>query len=386
MSLSSDWLKECMVDRTIEFLNAGTLAPTLRCAFDAVYAAHLQWMTHGPGGSLEQRDARTYLNMMEEQDKCRRVVASWLGVAPSTIALLGNVTDGINASLSSIPWQPGDRILTSDEEHEALRYPLAQLKLRYGVEIDVVQFPRRNEDVSQFPSQFSDKLSPHTKMVAISEVSHRSGVRVDVNGIISALREFPNVWLLVDGAHAAGTSTSLIQDGIDFYVFPGHKWLFGPVETGVLRVSQRVLKETTPLLSGSPMMSVEGVRYEDAAGAWRYEYGTRDWSKMVGLTTAIQFRQHWMEQDLVLHYTSLGVAFAQGFETKNGRPLTGNSPVISFETQAANRIANTLWEEQKVIVKPQDGNIRISLPPWLEVDRSRELGDLIGQVVDRTPS
>ena len=381
MSLSAQWRKQCMVRTDLEFLNAGTLGPTLRCAFDAAHDALTRWMTDAPGASLDLRSARGYLNMMEEQDKCRRVVADWLGVAPDSVALLGNATDGINAALHSIQWQPGDRIVTTNEEHEALRQPLERLQHRYGVAVDVVPFPQTDAEVARFGDDLNSKLTDRTRLVALSEVSHATGVRVSVPDIATTLAAFPQVWLLVDGSHAAGTSEELIQPRVDFYVFPAHKWLFGPVETGVLWVSQRALQRTSPLLAGAPMMSAEGVRFDDDAGAWRYEYGTRDWSKLVGLSVAIRFRQQWPEAVLVDHYATLGAAFAQGFEFASGRRLTGVAPLYSVATVNSNAIANDLWEQHRVLVKPQANNIRISIPPWLEPDRARELGRLLGHVV-----
>lgn len=383
MSISLRWQDECLVSKDTTFLNVGTLAPTLRCAFQAVYDSQMKWMSMGPGASLEIREARTYLNMMEEQDKCRRIVANWLGVTPSSIALLGNATDGINAALNSIEWKPGDRILTSNEEHEALRYPLAQLKRRFGVEVDTVSFPQANDEHHQFVNEFAQKLNSSTKMVAISEVSHRSGIRLNVADLIATLVNFPEIWLLIDGSHAAGTMTNLIKPRIDFYAFPGHKWIFGPVGTGILWVSERVLEGTYPLMSGSPMISVEGVRYETGDGAWRYEYGTRDWSKLEGLSTAITFRQQWPEETLLSHYQLISAAFLSGFQSECKTTITGEAPLFSFPTASSHFIANNLWNTQKIIVKPQEGNIRISLPPWLDEGDSHELGKVIGREAER---
>ncbi|WP_054970340.1 aminotransferase class V-fold PLP-dependent enzyme [Alicyclobacillus ferrooxydans] len=389
MSISEAWRAECMVDEGIEFLNAGTLGPTLRSAYEAMNKARLEWIRGGPGASLEIRTARGYLNMMEEQDKCRREVARWLGVRPSSIALLGNATDGINAALHSIDWSPGDVILTSDEEHEALRQPLLHLKRRYGIEIETVPFPACEADLAAFPGLVLEHVSPQTKLVALSEVSHVTGISIDMDALISAFSVFPETLLLIDASHAAGTTPDLIKPRVDFYTFPAHKWLFGPIETGVLYVSERVLAEMRGLMSGAPMISVGGARLDDEAGAWRYEYGTRDWSKMIGLSTAIQFRSQWTEAQLVDHYRELGQAFAAAFTqtadpVPNSVVLMGRAPLLSFQTTKSNQISNTLWEQYRIIVKPQEHNIRISLPPWMDVHRAKSLGETIGRVTRET--
>lgn len=380
MVLSQTWLEECLVDNDMDFLNCGTLAPTLKSAFQLMQEARLKWIQRGPGASLELREARGYLNMMEEQDKCRHQVAKWLRVDASSVALLGNVTDGINAALQTIEWSAKDHIVTTDEEHDALQRPLSHLERRIGVRVDAVSFPKSSED-NTFISRLMSKITPQTKLIALSQVSHVTGIPIDITRLMEALEEVPHVYVLIDGAHAAGTTTNLIHPRMDFFTFPGHKWLFGPVETGVLWVSQRILRDTSTMLSGAPMMSKDGTRFEDEEGAWRYEYGTRDWAKMVGLSASVAFRRRWSEETIVDHYATLGSAFAGAFHASSKVKLVGRAPLLSFPTDSSNQIANNLWQGYRILVKPQARNIRISLPPWLTIERASRLGEQIGYMV-----
>lgn len=381
--LSQVWREQCLVREDIEFLNVGTLGSTLRVAFEKTQEAMLEWLMEGPGGSISPRPGRMYLNMMEEQDRCRQVVAKWMGAEKSSVALLGNATDGINAALGSIEWRAGDRILTSNEEHDALLRPLSQIARRYGVEVDVLPFPSTDEEVPGFLRELEQHIGPTTRCIALSHVSHVTGIRIPIEDLSRTCEAAPHAWLLVDGSHAAGTTVAFLRPRVDFYVFPAHKWLFGPIETGVLWVSPRVLQETTPLQSGAPMMSADGVRYERDDGAWRYEYGTRDWSKMVGLNKAIEFRQQWTEEVLVEHYELLGRQFSDGFMRACGMSLQGSAPLLSVAIEASDAAANLLWEEHRVIVKPQAHHLRLSIPPWLEPQRATELGELVGQTIAR---
>lgn len=383
MSLSKAWSHECLVRKDVDFLNVGTLGPTLKSALQRAQDVLWQWMSDGPGASLAIPSARMYLNMMEEQDKCRGVVAQWMGVNPASVAILGNATDGINAALSTIEWRAGDRIITSNEEHDALSRPLAQLVRRFGVAVDVLSFPATDGEIPNFLERLSAVVSPATRLVAISHVSHVSGIRLPLGNIGTMFHAHPDVWLLVDGSHAAGTVLELVQPRVDFYVFPGHKWLFGPIGTGILWVSERVLQESLPLMSGAPMMSSEGKRYDTNDGAWRYEYGTRDWSKMVGLSRAIQFRQQWAEKKLLEHYESLGRQFTIGFSKTTAAPLVGSAPLFSIPMIRSDDVANVLWEKYRIITKPQAKNMRISLPPWLEPARAVQLGEMVGKAMAR---
>lgn len=389
--ISEAFAGQYMVDDQIEFLNAGTLSPTLRCAFDATNEAMRQWQRSGPGAALEIPGANAYLDMMKQTDHARIEIAAWMGVSPHNIAMLGNVTDGINAVLQSMQWHPGDHLVTTNHEHQAASAPIAALCQRHGVVVDTVTFPadESESERNRFIQELRDTIGPRTKMVEVSQVSCKSAVSVPIKSLVSPFLEHPDVWLLVDGAHAAGTQVDLLHPRVDFYTYPGHKWLMGPIGTGVLYVSDRGLQGTRPLASGAATMSAQGVTYEDNPhGAWRYEYGTRDWTKMVGLAAAVQFRRQWLESELVDHYQVNNSAFRAGFaEQCAGTVVCGRSALITFTTERAAQVIRWLWETQHVLARTiTEDRIRISLGAWLNARRAQEIGRIFGAAVARFQS
>src|SRR5579883_3625994 len=57
--------------------------------------------------------------------RARSSVAGILDVPPSWVAFGRNATDGINHVFASLSWQPGDEVITSDQEHPAVGLPFA---------------------------------------------------------------------------------------------------------------------------------------------------------------------------------------------------------------------------------------------------------------------
>jgi len=386
--ISEAFRNQYLVDSSIEFLNAGTLSPTLKCALDATHEAMLQWVRSGPGAALEVPEANAYLDMMKEQDHARRAVADWMGTEPHHIALVGNVTDGINAALQSIEWAPGDHLVTTDEEHQAASSPIAEIARRHGVVIDTVTFPKDESEAQRhrFLQDLRQAIGSRTKLVELSQVGCKTAVSLAIDDLVSPLLDYPDVWLLVDGAHAAGTQIALLHPRVDFYTYPGHKWMMGPIGTGVLYVSDRALEHTRSTLSGAAMMSAEGESYENNPhGAWRYEYGTRDWTKLVGLATAIRFRRQWSETDIVAHYRANNAAFRIGFEAAcDERMMCGKSALVTFTSTRAAEVIAWLWESQRVLARTvTDERIRISLGAWLDSARAQEIGQIFGRAVSR---
>ncbi len=366
------WREQCPVTEKVTYLNCGTLGPTLRGVAETVERLRGEWMAAGPGANLGVAGANGYFDMMATQDRARKVLADWLKTDPRSVALTGNATDGINFALTSFAWQAGDRILTTTDEHGALIFPLERLKALYGVAVDTVDFPPAGGE-KDWAREIQRLLTPRTRLLALSSVSHQTGVAIDLSRILKVL-DMAAVWILVDGSHAAGTRWPLLVPGVDFYVFPGHKWLFGPAGSGVLWVSPRALAELDGPQAGAPMISAEDGRPLGRDGAWRYEYGTRDWTVTAGLAAAVIFRQQWDEATIMRHYEEVGEAFRTGFGQAGQPKLTGSGPLLHVVMDDPGRVARQVWDQARMIVKPDGSGIRISLPPWLTPEEGAAAG------------
>jgi selenocysteine lyase/cysteine desulfurase len=122
--------------------------------------------------------------------------------------------------IAGLALEPGDEVLTSDEEHPGLVGPLAAARAQRGIAVREVPFAR-----------LADAVSPATKLVACSHVSW-------VNGRLAPDMSSLDVPVLLDGAQGAGAIAVDVKAlGCDFYAASGQKWLCGPVGTGLLWVS-----------------------------------------------------------------------------------------------------------------------------------------------------
>jgi L-cysteine/cystine lyase len=199
----------------IAYLNAGTDGPIPRRAADAAAAVTAQELAEGRSGP-------GHLELMFERWSALRVhVAALASRRPEEVALTRSTTDGINLVLHGLALEPGDELLTSDEEHPGLLAPLAAAARRSGAEVRAVPFDRIAEHAGE-----------RTRLVACSHVSWVSGRSVD--GAALAALDAP---VLLDGAQGLGAvPVDLDALGTDFYAASGQKWLCGPDATGYLLV------------------------------------------------------------------------------------------------------------------------------------------------------
>jgi selenocysteine lyase/cysteine desulfurase len=218
----------------VAYLNTGSVGPLARAAADAAGANLRLQLDEGRGGKAHFEHAAALA------DRLRARIAGLLGCDPWEVALNGATTDGVNAVLSGLDFEPGDEIVTSDEEHPGMLAPLASLRDRHGVEIRVVPF-----------ETIADAVGPQTRLVACSHVSWVSGRVVDVEALAAA-----SAPVLLDGAQGLGAVPVDVRDlGCEYYAASGQKWLCGPVGSGYLYVRENAIDGLRPAWPGYGTLS-----------------------------------------------------------------------------------------------------------------------------------
>jgi L-cysteine/cystine lyase len=135
------------------------------------------------------------------------------------VALTGSTTDGINAVLHAVEINPGDEILTSDEEHPGVLGPIATARDTRGATVRVVPF-------ADLPREVRDD----TRLVVTSHVSWATGRIMDTGPLAAS-----GALVVLDGAQGLGAIPVDVQAlGCDFYAASGQKWLCGPGGMGYL--------------------------------------------------------------------------------------------------------------------------------------------------------
>jgi cysteine desulfurase/selenocysteine lyase len=213
------------------FDNAATTFPKP----ESVYAAmdsFLRTSAGNPGRGVH----RLALAAGDIIDDTRALLAGLLGMPdPARVIFTANATDAINLALHGL-LQPGDHVVTSSIEHNAVVRPLSALAQR-GVTVTRVPCAL---DGSLDPDHVLAAIEPATRLVALTHASNVTGTILPIAEIGAGVRARDRL-LLVDAAQTAGVMPIDVQSmNIDLLAFPGHKELLGPPGTGGLIVGERV--------------------------------------------------------------------------------------------------------------------------------------------------
>ena len=197
----------------LAYLNAGTCGPLPGPAVGVATKVLEEAARSG-------RSAMYFEQMRALATQRRAAYAALIGAEADDVALTTSTSEGIVRVLAGLELEPGDEILTSDEEHPGLLGPLSAARAQRGLKVRAVAFER-----------LADEVSPATRLVACSHVSW-------VNGRFAPHLGDLDIPVLLDGAQGAGAvAVDVAKLGCDFYAASGQKWLCGPVGTGLLWVS-----------------------------------------------------------------------------------------------------------------------------------------------------
>ena len=194
-----------------------------------------------------------------------------------------NVTTSLNFILKGF-LKPGDHILVSAMEHNAVMRPVVQLA-SLGISFD--RIPCRT-DGSMILEKVEELIRPETKAIVTLHASNVCGTRMPLDAL-GEICQRHQLYFVVDSAQTAGiVPINMDKMHIDALAFTGHKGLRGPQGTGGFLVSQELAEQMEPLISGG----TGSVSYTEEIPDFmpdRFESGTPNLPGIYGLHEALLF-------------------------------------------------------------------------------------------------
>lgn len=206
------------------------------------YLEHVAFINRSNSLHVRQRFERG------ENDEIRRQLAGLIDAAPEAIAFTRNATEALQSLIRNYNrLQPGDQVLISDLEYDTVKGAMRWLAGYRGVEVIELSHthPASFDSLLQTYRQAFEQY-PRLKLMALTHVTHRTGLVMPVEAIAKAAREHA-VDVILDGAHALGQiEFNLAQLGIQFAGFNLHKWIGAPLTLGFLYIAPERLADIDP--------------------------------------------------------------------------------------------------------------------------------------------
>ena len=259
-----------------------------------------------------------------------------------------NITTSLNFILKGL-LKPGDHILVSAMEHNAVMRPVVQLAA-CGISFDRIPCRR---DGSIILEQVKPLIRPETKAIVTLHASNVCGTRMPLTAL-GEICQRHHLYFIVDSAQTAGiVPIDMTASHIDALAFTGHKGLRGPQGTGGFLVTEELAQQMEPLISGGTGSVSHTEEIPDFLPD-RFEPGTPNLPGIFGLHEALLFlkNQNYMqtsyEKEEALTSYFLQQLFALDDTEKHIRvigkkDLTGRNAVISIQTPEID-MAQVAWQ------------------------------------------
>lgn len=257
--------------------NAATSYPKPEPVIEAV-AGYMRQVGSSPG----RGNYRSALQAVSIMEQVRAALARLIGAAPAEVSLQPSATAALNLLLRSL-LRPGDRVVTSSLEHNAVARPLRAAG-REGVEVVKVPALRSDHDLDAWRRA----LSQPARAVVVSHGSNVTGAVAPLEEISRLCRQ-AGAYLVVDAAQSVGHLDIDVQAmGIDALAASGHKSLLGPPGTAFFYARPDL--ELQPLVRGGAGGRFDGDEQPGERPSC-FESGTPNAPGFAGLLVALSWRR-----------------------------------------------------------------------------------------------
>lgn len=232
---------EYMFEPGLNYLNTAALGPTPRSVLDRVLKAWYE-LELDPV-MMAYADGATHV----ATDEARKQIGALINCTADELLVTRSATDGMNTVALGLNLNSGDRVLTTDVEHEGGFNCWKHLKRRRAVDIDIVSIAPGDFDIKGIISRLEKAITKKTKVISVSHIVASTGLRMPITDI-AALAKQRGILCVVDGAQAVGgIEVDVRKLGCDAYIGTGHKWLMGPKGTGFLYISKDASSSIQPI-------------------------------------------------------------------------------------------------------------------------------------------
>ncbi|WP_312280328.1 aminotransferase class V-fold PLP-dependent enzyme [Oscillibacter sp.] len=262
---------------TIYFDNAATSFPKA----PGVGRAMAELIENGAFNISRGGYERSYELLGQVLDARERLKRLFSAPKDACVCFTGGVTASVNQFLKGL-LDPGDHIIVSSVEHNAVMRPLHTLA-QAGVEISAAQC---SPDGTLEPETVRALFRKNTRAVLCTHASNVCGT-VLPTGEIGAMCRERGVWFAVDAAQTAGVlPINMASMCIDFLAFPGHKGLRGPQGVGGFVVLPLLAKAMRPVIEGGTGSRSDSEEQPEFLPD-KFESGTLPIPAIIGLRQAL---------------------------------------------------------------------------------------------------
>ena len=366
------WVRDCYtIDTSIVNFNNGGVSPATADA-QAAQKRFIDQTHRAPAYHL-------WRLLEPQRETVRTRLARHHGVDAEEIALTRNASESLMALLFGHALERGDQVLCTEHDYPRMLDTLRQRERREGIELVTFTPPVPLTDPDALVRMYAERITPRTKLILVSHMVYLTGQVFPVAEITRLGRE-RGIPVVVDGAHAIfHLDFTLAELDVDFYGASLHKWLCGPLGTGLLYARKERIADVWPLLAANETLDTDIRKFE--------QIGTHPEDATLGLTESLDLHQAIGSARKIARLERLRDRWADrllqhdrvSLHTHRGPGTAGSIANMAIEGIAPGDLQRHLWSKHRIytVAIGNPGVVGLRVSPHVystldEVDRFSE--------------
>jgi len=344
-----------MLSKDKVFFNPGTVGAMPRVVFDKM-VEHLRYIaTDVADWEYKNDNAEEFISGYNNLLGIRTKVATLINGTTAEIAMTDNVTNGMSYVANGITLQPGDEIITTNQEHGGGLGGWQVKEKRYGAVLKMVEIPKPIQSSQQVYDLMVKAMTPKTKVLMISHQITGSGAIVPAKELCAEASR-RGILSILDGAQTVGQIKVDVKDlGCDVYLGCFHKWMGAPAGTGFMYVKADKIKDIWTTVA-----SYRWNQHEDEGFRFT-QRGTGNFPVLKGLEASIDFHNEIGPDKVYARIKFLGERLRTGL-SKNKKvkifspaeeSMCAGISVYSVEGKTGAQMQETYWTKARMRPRSQ---------------------------------
>ncbi len=294
----------------------------------------------------------------------RERYARLLGARPEEVALHASVSTALSVVASALDYSRRPRVVTTALDFPTLAYQWLA-KRREGVEVEILESP---DGITVPLEAFEKAVDDCTAVVATSHVYFTSGAIQDLRAL-AEIAHSRGALLLVDAYQSVGQiRLDVSEQGVDFLLGGGLKWLLGGPGIAFLYVRGDLMGELVPSVTGwfadRDQFRFDPRRLELHGDARRFEQGTPSLAAVHAQLGGLELlaeagwervyaATHELKEDLIAS------AWEAGLEPRVASDPLRRASIVMIPSSNPKAAVRAL-AEANIVVDARAGHVRVS--------------------------
>src|SRR5687767_13563442 len=163
-----------LLEPGLVYLNTGSVGPASQAVLDATVRAWREMETN-PVAMVYSNGA-----VHRATDAVRDQAAALLGCTADELLITRSTTEAMSSVALGIQWAPGDRVLTTDQEHDGGSIGWRHVARRQGVTVGRIAIAPSDHDHGRIVDRLAAALTGRTRVVSVSHVITTTGLRMPI--------------------------------------------------------------------------------------------------------------------------------------------------------------------------------------------------------------